>query len=205
MRRGTGARRVAAGTLALAMTALVGCRGAEPPEPSDSTAADADPADPSASAALEGGFAFPEEFGADPAWERDTSSEAQAQIAEAFGEGREDASQAAVYLPSDGSADPLVAAVEPGEAYAGLPLEDAAGASVEASLAQQIVQGTLNDGGGVACGALPVLTEDQSRRTQWICAVARGSSVILLGWPLPVADGDSAVALTRTFYEAAAT
>lgn len=180
----------------------------------DGEPATEDPADTGSSApadAPEAALVLPDTFSAGGlTWTQDTSDTAQAALAAALGDGFEGRTTAqdgtpggAVYLPDGGpdATDPLISSIEVSADFVTAPVDTAAGI-VEANLGQDVAVGEVGDG-AVACGFLPVTLEDGSPAQQWICALARGTTVVNLLWPLTVDSGDLAAEGTTAFFEAA--
>lgn len=179
-------------------------------EPATEDPADTAPSAP-ADAAPEAELVLPDTFSAGGlTWTQDTSDTAQAALAAALGDGFEGRTTAqdgtpggAVYLADGGpdATDPLISSIEVSADFVTAPVDTAAGI-VEANLGQDVAVGEVGDG-AVACGFLPVTLADGSPAQQWICALARGTTVVNLLWPLTVDSGDLAAEGTTAFFEAA--
>lgn len=162
-------------------------------------------------AATDGTLAVPDGFDVGgTAWERDTSPAAQQRLDQALEvlsdrpAGAEGGPEGGVYAV-EGTSDPaeqLVAVVLASEALGTAPPAEIAAQTVEFNLGQEIVSDEV-DGGGVACGFVPVLLADEQQAQQWFCAAAYGDAVANLLLPLSVTDAAAATTQATAFYEAA--
>ncbi|MFW6772983.1 hypothetical protein ACOACO_01775 [Nocardioides sp. CPCC 205120] len=146
----------------------------------------------------------------DTEWGRDTSAAAQDRLDQALEvlsdrpAGADGGPEGGVYVV-DGTSDPaeqLVAVVLASEALGTAPPAEIAAQTVEFNLGQEIVSDEV-DGGGVACGYVPVLVAQDQQAQQWFCAAAYGDAVANLLLPLSVTDADAATEQATAFYEAA--
>ncbi|MDQ1105771.1 hypothetical protein [Nocardioides zeae] len=164
-------------------------------------------------AAADGSLVTPDTFDAvgGGAWTRDVSPEAEARLDEAFGvfddrpAGAEGTPAGAVYVVDDSTdlADQLVVAIFVSDQIAAVDAPELAAQTVSFNLGQEVASSEVDGGGGVACGYVPVVLEDESRAEQWFCAAAYGDAVANLLLPLSVEGEEDATAQATAFLTAA--
>lgn len=164
-------------------------------------------------AAADGSLVTPDTFEAvgGGAWTRDVSPEAEARLDEAFGvfadrpAGADGPPAGAVYAVGESTdlAAQLVVAIFVSDEIGAVDAADLAAQTVSFNLGQEVASTEVDGGGGVACGYVPVVLEDESRAEQWFCAAAYGDAVANLLLPLSVEGEEAATAQATAFLTAA--
>ncbi|HEY1134724.1 MAG TPA: hypothetical protein VGE77_09115 [Nocardioides sp.] len=178
-------------------------------EPTDAATSGA----PTAGEPADGTLAVPDSLATldDGTWTRDTSPEAEERLATALtvfedrAAGADGPPAGAIYVV-DGSTDlaeQLVAAIFVSEEIAVVDPAELAAQTVSFNLGQEVASTAVDGGGGVACGYVPVVLEDESRAEQWFCATAFGDAVANLLLPLSIQGEENAVAQATAFLTAA--
>lgn len=161
----------------------------------------------------DGSLVTPDSFDAigGGAWTRDVSPEAEDRLEEAFGvfddrpAGAEGTPAGAVYAIGESTdlAAQLVVAIFVSDEIAAVDAPELAAQTVSFNLGQEVTSSEVDGGGGVACGYVPVVLEDESRAEQWFCAAAYGDAVANLLLPLTVEGEEDATAQATAFLNAA--